>query len=113
MVYSYEYTTDGKLHSFTDNINGRVTVYKYDTNDRLVGMVEYESGDMYHDYSYDLYYNDKSQLSSVYYDINFINGTETDSTAHWYSYAYNGDGSLKYLRTRTTPSDGNETYITE
>ena len=40
LAYSYEYTADGQIYKYTDHANGKCTVFKYDTNNRLVSYVE-------------------------------------------------------------------------
>ena len=49
LAYKYEYTASGQVYRYTDYLNGedyelaRSTVYKYDTNGRMVGFIEYEN----------------------------------------------------------------------
>ena len=110
-AYEYEYTADGQVHEFIDNINGRSTVYKYDNNNRLVAFIEYENDDFYHDFSSKIYYDDKGLLSSVYYNINHLNGSAVDASSWSYSYLYDDSSELideVIIRTATTA--GGEYY---
>ena len=63
LAYEYEYTSDGQIHEFIDHVSGKSRVYKYDVNNRLLQVVEYENDDLYHDYSVELGYNTKGELS--------------------------------------------------
>ena len=109
-VYEYEYTSDGQVHSFSDLANGKSTVYKYDTDNRLVGFVEYENGDHYHDYSSSVAYNDKGELDTVYYYLNYQNGATANDYYRWfYNHQYESDGKLSYRQIRTDNTNGGET----
>ena len=110
LAYEYEYTSSGQVHEFIDHLSNRSTVYKYDTSGRMVAFREYENDDFYHDYSADVYYNDKGQLSGIYYDVNHIKGTSVESAAFSYSYQYNTDDSLKSTTIRTSNTAGGETF---
>ena len=111
LAYEYEYTSDGQVYKFIDNVNERSTIYKYDSNNRLVDFIEYDNSDLYHEYSSSMYYNDKGELSSVYYYLNFQNGTaENDYFRVYNSYSYENDGRLLFTRTITGNTDGNEYY---
>ena len=110
-AYEYEYTADGQVHEFIDNLNGRSTVYKYDNNNRLVGFIEYENGDLYHDYSSNIFYNDHSDISAIYYDINHLNGSSTGASEWSYHYTYDNTSKLvEYVTVRTPTTRGGEDY---
>ena len=111
LAYEYEYTSDGQVYKFIDHENEKSTVYKYDTNNRLVAFIEYDNTDYYHDYSATILYNDKGELSSSNYVLNHTNGNIQNDSAEWsYSYTYENDGRLDNLRIRTANTDGNEYY---
>ncbi len=110
-AYEYEYTASGQVHEFIDNINGRSTVYKYDNNDRLIAFIEYENDDFYHDFSSQIFYNDQGLLSSVYYDVNHLNGSAVDATGWSYFHAYDDSSKLiDYVTIRTPTTAGGEYY---
>ena len=109
-AYEYEYTADGQLYKFTDNLSDKSTVYRYDSNNRLVGFVEYENDDLIHDFSSEVFYNDKGLLSGTYYDLNFLNGSATDSAAWSYSYTYHPDDKIEYIFIRNSESIGGEYF---
>ncbi|MBE6644827.1 MAG: RHS repeat protein, partial [Ruminococcaceae bacterium] len=111
LAYEYEYTSDGQIHELIDHGNEKSTVYKYDTNNRLIGFIEYANGDHYHDFSANLSYNDKGELGSVYYYLNFTNnGVENDFYNWRYLYSYENDGRLSNVQLITEKTNGREYF---
>ena len=108
LAYEYEYTADGQVYKFTDNANSRTAIYKYDSNKRLVGFAEYDNGDFYHDFSANVFYNDKGELSSAYYKLNNLSGEAI--SAGEYFYFYKGDGRLSSAQIDTDTTRGDEEY---
>jgi len=109
-AYGYEYTASGQVHRFVDYTNGKTTVYRYDSNDRLLGFNEYDTADSYHDFATNIYYNDKGQLQSVNYDLSFMNGSALDTREWYYSYFYETDGRLDETYISTYKTSGGESY---
>ena len=123
-AFEYEYTSDGKLYKYIDNTEcvnctagvdtashvckSKVTVYKYDDNDRLVSFTEYTADDMYHDFSAAFSYNQTNgMISSISYDINYMSGTALDTAVLRYIYTYDTDGTAcggAFLKARFRPS---------
>ena len=108
LAYEYEYTADGQVYKFTDNANSRTAIYKYDSNKRLVGFAEYDNGDFYHDFSANVFYNDKGELSSAYYKLNNLSGTAFAIGEYFYS--YKSDGRLSSVQIDTVTTRGDEEY---
>ena len=109
-VYEYEYTADGQVYRFIDNLAGKTTKYKYDVNNRVVGIVEYKNGDAYHTNASQNAYDDQGQLEETYF---FQNLSETNAAIQSYSYKYETDGRLKCLDIGTSISIKNLTYGSE
>ena len=110
LAYEYEYTSDGQVYKFKDNLSGKSKVYKYDTNNRLLQFVEYENDDLYHDYSSELSYNSKGELSSVSYYLNHTVAGSLSSSRLTHFYEYEANGQLEKTRIQTALTDGYETY---
>lgn len=95
-AYEYEYTSDGQIHSFKDNITSRITVYRYDGYDRLIGISEYEdSEDVIHtELSYDK--NSRIEAADTYISYSRVNGGVAikNTEAIKYTYSYLDDGRL-------------------
>ena len=97
-AYEYKYTSDGLTHSVKDNINSRVTVYRYDENNRLAGVSEYSSDEHESIISTEIGYDDKSRIESLNNHIsysytnsgNVIKATDTLER----TYSYLDDGKL-------------------
>ena len=75
------------MYKFIDHKNEKSTVYKYDTNNRLVAFIEYDNTDYYHDYSATILYNDKGELNSSNYVLNHTNGNVQNDSAEWWQRA--------------------------
>ena len=100
-VYEYEYTADGQVYKFVDNIAEKTTKYKYDVNNRVVGIVEYKNGEVHHAYASQYVYDDQGQLEETYL---FQNLSETDAAIQSYLYTYEADGRLKRVNITSTAS---------
>ena len=112
VVYSYEYTSSGQVNRFTDHTIGKNTLYRYDTNGRLVSIVEYDEGALpaYQEFKTTLSYNDKGQLGL---QTHYLNNPDEDALKTWsfsYSYTYNSDGSIKKRTLSTSTANGQETF---
>ena len=91
LAYQYEYTDDGLLYKFINNINGKTTVYKYDENNRLSSYAEYDNDEEIYRYYSRCAYDNKGQLIGLSFGIdNSINTLAKVS----YSYTYSNDGLL-------------------
>lgn len=114
LAYEYEYTAYGQVYKFTDNASERTTIYKYDSNKRLVGFAEYESAEqnepLYHDFSANVFYNDKGELSSVYYRLNDLSGAAFVIGTYFYDYESDGRISSVDIDTEATAGDERYTY---
>ncbi len=108
LAYEYEYTAYGQVYKFTDNASERTTIYKYDINGQLVDFVEYDNGDFYHDFSANLFYNDRGEVIRVNYRINDLSGAAF--VIGTYSYDYESDGRISSVDIDTEATAGDERY---
>ena len=103
-LYEYEYTASGKVHKYTDYTSNRVTVYKYDSRDRVVNVSEYDLDDYLHDYSATVSYTDEGWINSWLGDLDYkqynsSTGVYTVNTQSIdYRYIYRTDGSIQQQR---------------
>ena len=111
LTYKYEYTASGQVYKVVDNILYRETVHRYDTSGRLVGVVRYDVGDMFHDFSTEITYNDKGELYAVKHQINCINNTSAPGVASitYYNF-YETDGRFYRVNVISPETNGYETY---
>ncbi|MBQ7389734.1 MAG: hypothetical protein IJW02_01355 [Clostridia bacterium] len=97
-AYEYKYTSDGKTHSVKDNINSRVTVYRYDENNRLVEISEYSSSDYDGVISTEIEYDSESRVQGTTNHISYSyvqSGVTIDSMdSIERAYTYLSDGRL-------------------
>ena len=93
-AYEYQYTSDGKLTRLTDNINGTVTVYKYDTDGRLISGIEYDLTNSSVNASTRVQYNDESYVSNVEYVTPYHAGSNMSSITSSYVYLYDKEGKI-------------------
>lgn len=112
LAYEYEYTRDGQVYKFRDNLTGKSTIYKYDANDRMVSFAEYGNSEYANNFTENATYNSKGQITSLYDYISFQNGTNNlDRLRIWYSLTYdNSDGKLIKYQIRDSITSGNITF---
>ena len=112
LAYSYEYTDDGQVYKFVDNKAERTTVYKYDNVGKLVGYAEYDTDEMYYDYSADVYYDENTgDVSGIYYRLNYASSVPKTTDPISYHYARHADGKINYVSISTKATGGRETYV--
>ena len=109
-AYSYEYTASGLVHKFANHMTGKNTVYKYDSNNRLLSFIEYDTDDMSNDYSSLLQYNSQGQLSYVGFELNHLNGSAVDASGWYYVHIYDPDGIITSTTVHTAASSGEDVY---
>ncbi|MBQ8372404.1 MAG: hypothetical protein IJX38_05680 [Clostridia bacterium] len=111
-AYSYEYDAYGQIYSVTDCLSGRVTVYKYDSNRRLVGVYEYDGAEApQYDFSVNYTYNDRSELWVVHYSLYYPASGSTAIVKPSVSYLYNDDSTLKRENHQDYITDGRIDYV--
>ena len=110
LAYEYEYTADGQVYKFIDNVDDRSIIYKYDANGRLTSFSEYSNGEFYHNFTSLCNYDENGRLSITDYELNFTNDGALDSYNWEYYYTYESDGRLSQTRIRNEKTDGYETY---
>ncbi len=111
IAYEYEYTSNGALYKFRDLINGETTVYQYDNNGKLITAIEYaDNGDAtIADSEYEvkyhkkLSYNNKGELHTAYYYLDYTSSGVKYSANFGKSYSYDFDGKLskEYVSNKT------------
>ncbi len=109
-AYEYSYTWLGQIARFDDLINGTSVIYTYDGSGRLTNVTEYDTADMKNNFGAYTFYNEKSQVSSVFYSSDYIYPAGVESTSWWYSYSYMPDGSLDYVSVNSDITMGEIDY---
>lgn len=102
-VYSYTYDSAGNIFSLTDHKANEVTLYKYDSESKLVQFYVYDSETYTNRYGSSIYYDEQSRISMVFHNVDYscpagsyYGTTYYDSAS--YSYSYNdATGNLRYL----------------
>ncbi|MBQ7315470.1 MAG: RHS repeat-associated core domain-containing protein, partial [Clostridia bacterium] len=102
LAYSYVYTADGALASFTDHRTDQQTVYQYDISGRLthVATLEDDAYVLKTDYIYD----DLSQLSRQTHTLTYATApywsdSSTDTLSFYDWYMYDTEGRLSRVIT--------------
>ena len=72
LAYSYEYTNVGQIYKYIDHINGKTQLYKYDANNRLTDIINYDSNEYETETATSISYNDKGDVSSVHNYFNAL-----------------------------------------
>jgi RHS repeat-associated protein len=87
--YSYAYTTDGNLHSATDHTTNTVTVYKYDSEGKVIRSYQYDATTYENQYGSQIFYDADSRVTLILedYGYSYSGGTANDDAR--YSYSYN------------------------
>ena len=110
-AYEYEYTADGKIHSVKDNINGRQTVYTYDSRNRVANISSSSTDDSYNDLFTYVEYDDMGRVSNNYTYVNVLGSTTYDDCAVSNVYAYNSaNHQLSQMTINTTGAYGGISY---
>ena len=91
-VYEYEYTSYGQLCKIVDHLTGKTTVYRYDTNGRIIfsGQYDSEEYELYSEYFYD----DLSRPNKVISQIGYSVGNNQDYLSLIQEYGYNNNNLL-------------------
>ena len=93
--YEYQYTSDGKLHSVTDATNNTGYLYDYDSEDRLLGFVEYKLNEQTNVLGVKYKYNEKNQVSQVSTSLDYSYSGSNRKTVTWHEfYFYNEENNL-------------------
>ena len=112
LAYSYEYTDDGQVYKFTDNVLGKAMVYKYDTVGKLTNFAEYDVDDMYYEFSSEIMYSETTgKVSNINYQLNYDSTVQNTTNSVSYYYARHPDGKIDYVKISTKATGGKETYI--
>ena len=109
-AYEYEYTSDGQIHEFIDYEAEKSTVYKYDTDNRLIGFIEYANGDHCYDFSASMIYDVNDRLQGADYYLNYESSSNANDYAWTYFYTYEDDGTVSNVRVITEKTNGFEYF---
>ena len=110
-AYEYEYTTDGQIHRVKDNINGRQTVYTYDSRNRVANISSSSTDDSYNDLFTYVEYDDIGRVTYNSTYVNILGSTTYDDGAVAYMYSYNGENNqLSQMLINTTGANGGIDY---
>ena len=113
IAYEYKYTADGQVYSLRDNVIGRITVYLYDADGKMVGYKEFDDTDdsavIWTNISYDGYSRVSNVTNTFTYNSGAAVATDTISGA----YTYLDDGKLSnYLICSNLTSNTHYVYDT-
>ena len=97
LAYEYEYTSYGQLGKIVDNLSGKTTIYRYDSNGKIILSGQYDSGEyeLYSEYIYD----DLSRPSKVTTQIGYSVGNNQAYISLSQEYGYNDYGLLCTFKT--------------
>ena len=110
LAYEYEYTDDGQVHTYSDNINDYTYVYKYDRSNRLVGSLRYNNNEYTYDFNKSLLYDKHNQVSSINYYLKY-NSTDGIFNYNWYYIpTYIQGGVLQSMRLTAGNVVGDEDF---
>ena len=104
LAYSYEYTNVGQIYKYIDHINGKTQLYKYDANNRLTDIINYDSNEYETETATSISYNDKGDVSSVHNYFNALSSGTLSPVTNYYIYGYHPDGRLRQERIMQTRS---------
>ena len=89
------YAEDGKLHKVKDLRSGKVTVYNYDSHDRLELVTEYSSEDMYNDFALSTRYGEKNEITHFNFVLSYTASGESRDKNTYYFYEYDSEERLE------------------
>jgi len=111
-AYEYAYTDDGQVHKIENLLSETVTLYKYDTNNRVIGVNEYTATDAYNDLGITLSYDEQSRVDSMQQTLRFATtGGFVGTYRLQYTYHYDkNDGKINKVTMSGTSAAGNINY---
>ena len=81
LAYEYTYTASGQVSEIKNNLTGRNTQYKYDTDGRLTNLSEYDTEDMKNNFGIRIKYDGKSRVDGTVFSLDY-------ALANGYEYTY-------------------------
>ena len=114
LAYEYEYTADGQISEFTNNVSGSITTYSYDDNRRLKSYIEQNSdGEVYHNLNCSISYTGSNNYAQTQHSLTYGNGSYSAEAQVTYNFDYNDFETLldSYsILTNTTHGEISFTY---
>ena len=95
LAYVYAYDAYGQLYRFDNKLTGTSIIYRYDTNRRLVGYVEFDVATNTNKFSATILYGENAQVSDISYAMDYMSRAESASCTISYQFIYDGDGTLR------------------
>lgn len=94
-VYSYTYDAMGNVFSVTDYVSNEVTLYRYDSENKLVSSYVYDRDTYLNLYGTYITYDEESRVSIITqsYDYEASTGVATGNTVYTYTYRDGKDGA--------------------
>ena len=89
--YLYEYNSNGSLYKIKDNVNGVITVYKYDADGSVSNYTEYDAVTNETKISTSFTYDDDSRLDTATVNFSHITSSGTQPGVLQRKYTYNSD----------------------
>ena len=108
--YLYEYNSNGSLYKITDNINGVITVYKYDADGSVSTCTEYDAETSATKISTSLTYDDDSRLDTATVNFAQITSSGTQEGLLRRKYTYNSDNVISVCWVTANTSSSNIQY---
>jgi len=92
-VYSYTYDAMGNVFSVTDYVSNEVTLYRYDSENKLVSSYVYDRDTYLNLYGTYITYDEESRVSVITqsYDYEASTGVATGNTVYTYTYCDGGE----------------------
>jgi len=113
-VYSYEYDAAGNLSSVTDHINDQVTMYRYDSESKLVRTHVYDASTNLNQYGSWITYDEQSRPKMVFHHFDYTVGSTTTYDSTSYRYYYDDlTGSVNKLTISGDYLDGTINYTVD
>lgn len=110
-AYAYSYTAFGQLARFDNLLLGKSTLYKYDTSERLVGQIEFDTSSEVIELGQLFFYRDNGRLQNAFYSADYASSEGTvQDWSHNYSYTYYDDGRIRYNNITTDITSGKIDY---
>ena len=94
-VYSYTYDSAGNLFSVTDNLNHQTTLYKYDSQGKLVKSYVYDTETYLNQYDTKVYYDDNSRIQMVFHYLDYSCPADN---YHGTTYGFSSDYAFSYSK---------------
>ena len=94
-VYSYTYDSAGNLFSVTDNLNHQTTLYKYDSQGKLVKSYVYDTETYLNQYGTKVYYDDNSRIQMVFHYLDYSCPADN---YHGTTYGFSSDYAFSYSK---------------